>query len=217
MIAENQSAFLFNRLITDNVLMGFELVHSMKNKKTGKDGYVAMKLNMSKAFDKVEWSFLEEVMLKMGFCISWVNLIMRCLKTVSFSFLINGEISGHVILQQGLRQDDPLSPYLFLICAEGLSCLLHHKQQANNIHGLSMAQHAPPITYLLFADDSLLFCKANTTSCRTIKKILDTYSQAFGQLINFQISALCFSPNIPIYIRRFFQLRLQMTICECHE
>ena len=76
------------------------------------------------------------------------------------------------------------------LCAEGLSCLLYHEQQANKNHGLSIARHAPPITHILFADDSLLFCKANTTSCSTIKKILDTYCRALGQLINFQKSAL---------------------------
>lgn len=76
-ILKNQSVFLANRLIIDNVLVGYELIHSLKQKRNGKIGYATMKLDMSRAFDLVEWSFLEKVMLQMGFCSAWVNLIMK--------------------------------------------------------------------------------------------------------------------------------------------
>ena len=76
-ILKNQSVFLANRLIIDNVLVGYELIHSLKQKRNGKIGFATMKLDMSRAFDLVEWSFLEKVMLQMGFCSAWVNLIMK--------------------------------------------------------------------------------------------------------------------------------------------
>ena len=83
-----------------------------------------MKLDMSKAYDKMEWCFLEQILLKLGFQESWVALIMKCITTVSYSILVNGEPKGMIKPSRGLRQRDPLSPYLFLFCAKGLNALL---------------------------------------------------------------------------------------------
>ena len=85
---------------------------------------MAMKLDMSKAYDKMEWCFLEQILLKLGFQESWVALIMKCITTVSYSILVNGETKGMIKPSRGLRQRDPLSPYLFLFCAKGLNALL---------------------------------------------------------------------------------------------
>ena len=96
----------------------------MKTNCTGKKDFMAMKLNMSKAYDKMEWCFLEQILLKLGFQESWVALIMKCITTVSYSILVNGEPKGMIKPSRGLRQRDPLSPYLFLFCAKGLNALL---------------------------------------------------------------------------------------------
>ncbi len=93
-ISEAQSAFVLARLITDNVLIAFETLHHMHSTKIGRDGAMAMKLDMSKAYDRVEWSFLEKIMRKMGFHPRWVSLIMNCISTVSYSILVNGEPHG---------------------------------------------------------------------------------------------------------------------------
>ena len=102
-IDELQSAFVPGRLITNNVLVAFEIMHCIDQRKKGKKALMAIKLDMSKAYDKVEWVYLETMMRKMGFHERWSSLIMMCVTTVSYSMLINGEPKGKIILLRGLR------------------------------------------------------------------------------------------------------------------
>uniref|UniRef100_A0A803QDE8 Reverse transcriptase domain-containing protein n=1 Tax=Cannabis sativa TaxID=3483 RepID=A0A803QDE8_CANSA len=132
-ISESQSTFLQSRLIIDNVLVAFELLHSLKHLKRGREGYATIKLDMSKAFDRVQWHFNERMMIAMGFDYAVLNLIIRCISSVSFSFIVNGSTHGHITPTRGIRQGDPLSLYLFIICAEGLSRLFQHEEHIGNL------------------------------------------------------------------------------------
>uniref|UniRef100_A0A803P4L4 Reverse transcriptase domain-containing protein n=1 Tax=Cannabis sativa TaxID=3483 RepID=A0A803P4L4_CANSA len=171
-ISENQSAFIKGRQIQDNAILGFEIVHCMKKGRFGNGRKMALKLDMSKAYDRVEWGFLEEMMKCLGYDERWITKIMGCVKTVTFSVLLNGEARGHIIPERGLRQGDPLSPFLFLICLEGLSCLINEASRANKIHGLQFGHLESRLTHLLFADDSLIFMNASVEEGKAILEVL---------------------------------------------
>lgn len=136
-ISEYQTAFIPGRCITDNILIDHELLHSLRTKKLAHD-YMAIKLDISKAFDKVEWLFLNAIMEQMGFHQKWRCWIMKCISTVTYSILINGVPTWQVIPQRGIRQGDPISPYLYLLCTQGLSALLHTLCSFNKLRGYKL-------------------------------------------------------------------------------
>ena len=160
LISENQSAFLTEHLIINNILVAFELMHYLDHKKSGKDGYMVVKRDMSKAYNRVEWIFIEKVIRSLGFHERWVDWILRCITTVSYSVLINGKSYGCITLSKGLRQGDPLLSHHFLLCTEAFSAMIMEANNNQGLNGISIYRGSPKITHLFFTNDSLLFCKA---------------------------------------------------------
>ena len=137
-------------------------------------------------------------MKRMGFHHKWIGLMTECISSVSYSILINEEPHGNIQPSRGLRQGDPLSPYLFLLCAEGLHSLIKKAESNGDMQGVSLCRGGPKITHLFFADDSLLFTKATTTACEKILSILRQYEEASGQQVNRDKTTIFFSKATPL-------------------
>ncbi|KAJ9545526.1 hypothetical protein OSB04_025233 [Centaurea solstitialis] len=196
LISENQTAFIKDWLITDNVLVAFETIHSMHRNTRKKSGEVAIKIDISKAYDRLDWSFLQHMLTAFGFSSRWIKLISLCVESVKYFIRVNDDLVGPVIPQRGLRQGDPLSPYLFILCMEGLSAFLKYEEAGGRLHGCRVARGSPAVTHLFFADDAFIFCRASIDEIRRIKHILSTYEAASGQAINYAKSGIMCSNNI---------------------
>ncbi|XP_050264248.1 uncharacterized protein LOC126708501 [Quercus robur] len=194
-ISDAQSAFVPGRQIIDNVLVAFEVMHCINKRRKGKEGLMAIKLDMSKAYDRVEWAYLEAMMRKMGFQDRWISLMMMCVTTVSYSVLLNGEPKGRIVPTRGLRQGDPISPYLFLLCTEGLSAMLKKSENGGIPRGIAMCRSAPRVSHLLFANDCIVFGKTSKEEGQRLLKILEVYEKESGQKLNREKTSLFFSKN----------------------
>lgn len=197
-----QSAFVAGRSIQDNILIAFEVIHMMKNKRRGKSGDVALKIDISKAYDKVDWRYLKLILYKLGFSEQGVKWMLMCVESVTYFFQVNESFVGPIIPGRGLRQGDPLSPYLFILCAEGLSAAIDHATGAGILHESKVCRTAPPISHLMFADDCLLFCKATKAECTHLRQLLADYERVSGQAVNFSKLGVYFSKNVNADTRR---------------
>lgn len=196
-VSETQGAFVSGRIISDNILIAHEMIHGLRTNTKVAEGWMAIKIDMSKAYDRVEWNFLEVLLERMGFDRVWIRWIMACVNSVSFSVLLNGNSHGYIKPERGIRQGDPLSPFLFILCAEALVSCLNTSEEAGRLHGVKLSDSCPAVHHLLFADDSLLLCKANAVEAAEILDCIQRYGEASGQLVNNLKSSVIFGSLIP--------------------
>lgn len=181
LISETEAAFVHDRNIHDNILIAHEMLHALKSENKCAEEFLAIKTDISKAFDRVEWSFLERALKVLGFADEWVSLIMKCVSTVSYQVLINGHAYGNIIPSRGIRQGEPLSPYLFIICTEMLVRLLQKADKDKKLTVLKVARTAPSISHLFFANDSMFYCKEKDEEINHLMGLLKKYNLASGQ------------------------------------
>ena len=148
------------------------------------------------------------VLLKLGFESSWVDTVMRCVTYGKYAVKVNGELTESFIPTRGIPQGDPISPYLFLLCVEGLSCLMQLKESSGDLKGVRNGRSGPPISHLLFADDSVFFVKGDDESTNTLKAVLKTYCEGTGQKINLHKSSIYFGPRCDSQIKERVKAKL---------
>ena len=143
--------------------------------------------------------------------------MMMCMTMVSYSVLINGEPKGRIVHTRELRQGDPISPYLFLLCAEGLSAMLQRNEGGEFLSGVQICRRAPRISHLLFADDCIVFCKASLEEGLKVTKILEDYERESGQKLNKEKTSLFFSKNTSVEVKEMVKEMFGAEIIHQHE
>lgn len=176
-ISTDQNALLFGWLVTDNIMIAHELLHTLKHNTKGKKWKMTLKLDMSKAYDRVEWKNLEVAMEALGFNEQWRSLLMSCVFTVTYSVIVNGKVGRSFQPTWGLRQGDHLSPYLFFICAEGLSDLINKTEKMWHHGALSNTYRARLLTIHYLLTIVFFFCQAMKEDWEKLRSILGTYER----------------------------------------
>jgi hypothetical protein len=156
---------------------------------------------MHKAYDRVEWVLLERMMMRLRFDMEFFDLLISCMRSVKYKIRFNDQETEDFLPSRGLRQGDPLSPYLFLICAEGLSSALAHREEVGGIDGVRVCKNAPSISHLLFADESLILMKANLTNATSLNQVLEQYCASSGQMVSEAKCNIFFSPNVDVQVK----------------
>eukprot|EP00253_Pinus_taeda_P002165 PITA_02165 len=162
---KGEFGFLNGRQIHEAIGVAQETIHSVKQ--MNRKGAV-IKIDLSKAYDRISWTYLRMLLTHLGFKTDFINWIMGCITIVNFVVLINGAASPFFKGQRGLRQGCPLSPLLFLLAAEGLSQLILKAKREGSVKGLEVAFNMS-ISHLLFVDDILLFTNGNMTKIKELK------------------------------------------------
>eukprot|EP00253_Pinus_taeda_P027835 PITA_27835 len=186
-ISMEKFGFLDGRKIHEAIGVAQEVIHSVKQKK--KKG-VILKIDLSKAYDRINWLYLRLLLTHLGFNYTFISWIMGCISNVSFTVLINEAASPFFKSQRGLRQGCPLSPLLFLLVAEGLSRLIHKARRTNQIKGIEVAINLY-ISHLLFVDDILIFSNGSHNELKEFKCIFELFMKATGMQINSGKSQVC--------------------------
>jgi len=184
-IPENQGGFIKGRQISDNILLVQEAIHSsVKSKEKG----MAIKLDLSNAFDRVRHDFLFQVMLKLGFAPELLSWIKACISKPWIAPLVNGRATSFFQASRGLRQGCPLSPILYAVQAASLSFRLEHARTHENLLGIRIVRGIKEVNHTQFADDTLLLGGATPYAAKKFKEVLDNYQYVSGSLINYSKS-----------------------------
>ncbi|GJT71235.1 RNA-directed DNA polymerase, eukaryota, reverse transcriptase zinc-binding domain protein [Tanacetum coccineum] len=203
----NQSAFIPGRVIQDNIMLSQEILRGYGRKTRPKR--CAMKIDLQKAYDTISWNFLEAILKNFSFHHIMVRWIMKCVQTAGFSICINGERHGYFKGGRGIRQGDPMSPYLFTLVMEVLTLLLQRKIRENHGFKYHYGCKELKMVNLCFADDLMIFCHGDPLSAGVIKDAIQEFSDVSGLFPNLNKSTLYFGCMVEAekeQIRRIMQI-----------
>lgn len=194
LISQNQSAFIKGRSIGDNIMLAQAIC---------KDYHVnrgvprcLLKLDIQRAFDSMNWEFILETLHRMNFPARFINWISKCICSCMFSVKVNGALEGFFSSSCGLRQGDPLSPYLFVIGMEVLTAYLNCELATDTHFKYHWRTSQLKLSHLIFADDLLLFCRGDSSSISTLLKAIDHFSASSGLIPN-PLKSNWFFCNVP--------------------
>ncbi|KAL6572341.1 hypothetical protein OROMI_013299 [Orobanche minor] len=186
-----QSGFIKGRNITDNILTAHEVTHDISQSMTN----TIIKLDMEKAYDRINWNFIFQVMTRFGFSVVWVNFIKSCISNCWFSILVNGQSSGFFKSDRGIRQGDPLSPLIFAIAADYFSRSIDKMFDRNPTMFYKIKKNVK-ITHLAYADDILIFLNATKKNLHLLNNCLTHYENVSGQKVNnFKSNFIMYKPT----------------------
>jgi hypothetical protein len=194
LISQEQAGFVEGRQILDNIIQAHEIIHTLKSQRRG--GMI-IQLDLAKAYDKISWHYMAKTLEAFGFDQHWINWIVTLVSTTSYSLLINGAPAKPFCPSRGIRQGDPLSPFLFILMMEGLSRSIKSATAAGEIKGIKPFENCPTSTHQQFVDDTLLHGTPTVKEAKDFKRILKDFGEASGVEINHSKSMIYFFNTNP--------------------
>lgn len=214
LISPCQASFVPGRQGLDNVIICQEFVHSLRFMKA-KKGAAIIKVDLEKACDRLEWAFIQETLQDVGIPSKLIDVIMQLLNRGTCKLLWNGEETDVIKPSRGLRQGDPLSPYLFVLCLERLGHWLGKRVEDGSLRPVKASRSGPGLSYLFFADDLILFSEAVEEQLLCLKEGLDLFCRASGQRVSYAKSSILFSASVHIEEARRLSGLIGIPLTDC--
>ena len=194
LVSPLQAAFIPRRKGLDNMIIAQEILHSMEKKK-GRSGVMVLKIDLEKAIDRLEWSFIREILIHFNFPSDLIAIIMDCISSSTVSILFNRGKLDSFSPSRGIRQGDPISPYIFILCLEYLGLLIHEKTSLKIWKPIKASRSGPAFSHLFFADDLILFGQASLPTAEAIEEVLTRFFHLSGQKVSNEKCRILFSRN----------------------
>ena len=195
LVGPHQTSFVPGRHITENIIIAQEVIHSMR-RKTGKRGFMAIKVDLEKTYDRLSWEFIEETLAFVGLLTNFIRIIMECITSGSMQILWNGKLTESFKTSRGICQGDPISPYIFVLCIERLSHIINREVQQERWKPIRLSMNGIPLTHLFFADDLLLLAEASSDQANVVIKALKNLCNMSGEKVSTNKTRLYLSKNV---------------------